>query len=241
MQDIFLSVIIPARNEEKRIGQTLEIVASYLNKQGYLYEVIICEDGSTDNTLKIVESKRKLFKSLIIISNKTAQGKGAGVKKGMLKARGKYRMFMDADNATPFEQVEKLLKTVKEGYDIVIASRYISGARLVPPRGILRTFISRGGNIIINKFLKLPYKDTRCGFKLFTAEAAEKIFPKVLLPGFGFDDEVLVLAQKFGLKVKEVPVEWHEKKESKVSFKDILKSFLEMWEIKKNWKEGKYD
>ena len=168
------------------------------------------------------------------------KSKGDAVKRGMLLARGKYCIFVDADDATPFHQIEKLLKATKEGFDIAIGSRYIFGAKLIPPRGAFRTFVSRGGNIIINTFLRLPYKDTRCGFKLFTSKATKKIFSKILLRSIAFDDEVLVLASKFGLKVKEIPVEWHEKAESKVSFSDVFKSFSEMWQIRKNSKQGKF-
>ena len=245
MNDIFLSVIIPAHNEGKRIGNTLENIASYLNKQAYSYEVLVCEDGSIDNTISVVESKKNIVKNLQISSQKEdghILGKGDAVRRGMLKAQGRYRIFIDADDATPFWQVEKLLQAVqKENYDIAIASRYIKGAKLVPPRGALRTLISRGGNIIINMFLRLPYKDTRCGFKLFTTPTAEKIFGKILLPGFGFDDEVLALASKLGFRVKELPVEWHEQAESKVSMKNVLYSFSEMFKIRRNLKEGKYD
>lgn len=242
MENIFLSIIIPAHNEGKRIGETLESIALYLNKQNYSYEVLVCEDGSTDNTYQITQSKKNIIKNLIISSNKHGknQGKGDAVKRGMLLAKGKYCIFIDADNATPFHQVDKLLNALKKGYDIVIGSRYITGAKVVPPRGAFRTFVSRGGNIIINSFLKLPYKDTRCGFKLFNRKAAKQIFNKVLLPGFGFDDEVLVLAKKFRFKVKEIPIEWHEKAESKVAFNDVLKSFSEMWQIRKNLKQEKY-
>jgi dolichyl-phosphate beta-glucosyltransferase len=245
MKDVFLSVIIPAHNEGRRIGQTLESIAAYLNKQDYLFEVIVCEDGSTDDTVSVVESKKNIIKDLEISSRKEngcALGKGDAVRRGMLKAKGKYRIFVDADNATPFWQVEKLLKLMEgDKINVVIGSRYVRGARLVPPRGIFRSLVSRGGNIIINFFLRLPYKDTRCGFKLFTRKAGQKIFSKVLLASFGFDDEVLVLAKKFGFEVKEAPVEWHEKAESKVSFRDVLKSFSEMWQIKRNLRRGKYD
>ena len=244
MDDIFLSVIIPAHNEGKRIGETLESIALYLNKKNYTYEVFICEDGSIDDTILVAKSKKGIIKNLDVSSNNDGKniGKGDAVQRGMLKAHGKYRIFIDADDATPFWQIDKLIKEIREGnYDIVIGSRYIKGAKLVPPRGAFRTFISRGGNIIINTFLKLPYKDTRCGFKLFTATAAIKIFSKILLPSFAFDDEVLFLANKFNLKVKEIPIEWHEKAESKVSFSDVFKSFIEMWQIRKNLKQGKYN
>jgi dolichyl-phosphate beta-glucosyltransferase len=244
MENIFLSVVIPAHNEDNRIGDTLESIASYLNKQDYSFEVLVCDDRSTDNTIRVVTSKKNIIEHLMtsLSKNKDKGGKGDAVKRGMLLASGKYRIFIDADDATPFWQIEKLTKEIQDKKcDIVIASRYIRGAKLVPPRGFFRTLISRGGNIIINLFLQLPYKDTRCGFKLFTAKASQDIFSKVLLPGFGFDDEVLVLARKFGFKVKEVPVEWHEKAESKVSTKDILKSFSETWQIRKNLKTGKYD
>ncbi len=244
-KEIYLSVVIPVHNEEKRIGETLDSIASYLNKQSYEHEIIVADDGSTDKTDEVSNSRKNVIQNLVISSKKedgASMGKGDAVSRGMLLASGEYCIIIDADDATPFWQVEKLLKSIeKEGYDIAIGSRYIKGAKLVPPRGAFRTFVSRGGNIIINTFLKLPYKDTRCGFKLFTKKATEGIFSKILLPGFGFDDEVLVLAKKLNYKVQEVPVEWHEKAESKVSIKDVFGSFSEMWQIRKNLKKGKYN
>lgn len=242
MEEIYLSIVIPSYNEEKRIGKTLDDIIKHLKEKNIKAEIIVSDAMSKDKTKEVVEEKSKNFDNLIFLPAPEAAKhgyKGAAVKKGMLKAVGKYQMFLDADDATPFWQVDKLLEKIDK-YDIVVASRYLKDSKLIPPRGFLRTIVSRGGNILINFVLRIPLKDTRCGFKMFKKEVSREIFSKQLVPSFGFDDEVFVIARQQGFKIIEVPVEWHEIGESTVSFKDVLKSFIEMAQIKLNKWKGEY-
>lgn len=231
-EEIFLTIVIPTKNEEKRIGPTLEAVASHLEKKPWNVEVIIVDAKSTDKTIEVINSKKHLFKYLHIIEgDKVIIGKGKAIKTGMLSGKGKYLCFIDADNGAPFEQIDKLLEKKGE-YDIVIGSRYVKGGK-AGKRSIIRTIISRGGNFLMWLILGLKYKDTRCPLKLFSRDAALKIFSLQKLPGFGFDTEVLVLAKKFKYKVLEMPVEWHEVGDSKINpISDSLKSIFELFQIK---------
>lgn len=232
MEEIFLSVIIPCRNEENRIGKTLDAVSEHLKKQNYTAEVIIVDANSTDKTREVIESKREKFENLHILEgHKSINGKGMAIRLGMLASKGEYRCFIDADNGAPFEQIDKLLSK-KDEYDIIIGSRYIEGGE-AGKRNIIRTIISRGGNFLFWLFLGLNYKDTRCPLKLFTKESSEKIFSVQKLDGFGFDTEVLALARQLRYKVLETPVKWYEIGESKVNaLSDSIKSILEIFQIR---------
>ena len=173
-QKIYLSVIIPAYNEEKRLPKTLREIDDYLKKQVYLSEVIVVSDGSTDRTVEIVKNLMSEIKNLKILEFKEQKGKGFGVKQGMLEARGQYRIFTDADNSTSIIQVEKMWPEFEKGYDVVIGSRDVKGAVLaVPQPWIRRVFLGESFKLlrkIIIGFWKI--EDTQCGFKGFRARAA---------------------------------------------------------------------
>ncbi len=241
MDEIYLSVVIPSYNEEKRIGKTLDIIYEYLKKQDFTSEVIIVNDGSKDNTLDVIKEKYSL-NNFQIISYSKNRGKGYAVRSGIKKSQGRYILFADADNSTPFEQVEKLLVEIKKGYDIVIGSRYISGGKIKKKQGLLRRFISRGGNLLFWLILGLKFKDTRCGFKLFKNKVAKHIFSLQKLERFGFDTEILVIANKYKCKVAEFPIIWYDETRSQISpVRDSLRSFKEIAQIKWNLITGKYN
>lgn len=227
----FLSVIIPAFNEAKRITLTLIAINDYLSKVEYSYEVIVVDNNSTDSTLQEVKQFLHPIKNLRLVECQV-QGKGAAVKKGMLDARGQIRLFTDADNSTPIEQFSKMIPYFREGYQIVIGSRAIEGAKLNPPQAWHRRSAGNLGNLFIRVLLLPGIRDTQCGFKAFTKEAAEKIFPLIRTKKFGFDIEVLALAKKFDYKIKEIPVVWVNKPFSHVKVLDYLQVLRDTFKVK---------
>ncbi|MBZ9571841.1 glycosyltransferase family 2 protein [Patescibacteria group bacterium] len=238
---MYLSVIIPAYNEEKRLPKTLREINKYLKEQDYDYEMIVVSDGSTDRTVEVVKNLMAEIKNLKIIDFKENKGKGFGVRQGMLEAIGEYRIFTDADNSTTIDQVEKMWPYFKEGYDIVIGSRDIKGAVLDPPQPLFRRFL---GNFfrLLTQIICGTWEilDSQCGFKGFTKKAVEDIFPRCKIDRFAFDPEILVIAKRLGYKIKEIPVLWINDPESKVKFKNMVKMGLDLIKIRRNMLFGKY-
>lgn len=204
----FLSVIIPAYNEAKRLPLTLIDIDKHLDEQEYSYEIIVINDGSKDDTAEITRRFIPLIDNLKIIDNEENKGKGAVVRQGMLESRGLWRLFMDADNSTSIVEFNKMIPYFKSGYEVVIGSRHIKGAKLMPPQPVYKRILGNIGNWIIQSLLVPGIWDTQCGFKCFSEEAAEKIFNLTKIDRFGFDAEALVLAKKLGYKIKELPVFW---------------------------------
>lgn len=229
-----LSVIIPAYNEEKRLAKTLNSINDYLSKQNYDSEILVVDNGSTDDTVGVVRMLGGKIKGLRLVSGQAGRGKGFAVKKGTLEARGDYRIFTDADNSTPIEQIEKMWPYFRQDYDVVIGSRDIKGSLLDPPQPFLRKMILGKGFRLLRKFIigLWNIQDTQCGFKCFTEKAALNIFPKITIMGFSFDAEVLFIAQKLGYKIKEVPVHWKNDLESKVKFGDTIKMAMDLIKIR---------
>lgn len=225
----YLSVIIPAYNEAKRLPITLIDIDKHLKKADFSYEIIIVNDGSKDATAEIVERFSHLIKNLKLI-NQENTGKGGAVKKGILEAKGKIRLFMDADNSTSIDQFDKMIPYFNEGYGVVIASRDIEGSQLIPPQPWHKRIAGNMGNIFIQILLLPGMLDTQCGFKAFTEEAAEKIFSLIKINRWGFDVEVLALAKKIGYKIKEVPVIWINNPFSNVKISAYLQV---LWEVVK--------
>ena len=226
---LFLSVIIPAYNEAKQLPLTLIDIDKHLKNAGFSYEIVVVNDGSKDATAEVVERFSHIMENLRLIDQKNT-GKGGAVKHGMLEAKGQIRLFMDADNSTSVDQFAKMVPHFKEGYDIVIGSRDIEGAQLVPPQPWYKRLGGNVGNLIIQALLLPGIWDTQCGFKAFTEESAEKIFPLIKIKRWGFDVEILSLAKKFGYKIKEIPVVWVNNPLSKVKASDYLQV---LWEVVK--------
>ncbi len=209
MAQPYLSIVIPAYNEAERIPQTLIDMDKRLASVDFSYEILVVNDGSTDNTSTIVKNMAKMVKNLKLIDIKNNGGKGGTVRQGMLLATGTVRLFTDADNSTSIDQFEKMMPLFKEGADVVIGSRAMSGAQLDPPEPWYRRIPGKVGNLIFQTVLGLwGIWDTQCGFKAFTGEAAEKIFTISTIGGWGFDVEILALAKRMGYKIKEIPVHW---------------------------------
>ena len=242
MSDIHLSIVIPAYNEEKRIQKTLEEVDKYLRRQKYSYEIIVVSDGSKDKTGEVVLELTSKIKNLKLVDNKVNHGKGFVVRQGLSQAKGKYRLFTDADNSTSIDQTEKMWPVLEKGFDIVIGSRDIKGAVLDPPQPWIRNVLLGEGFKLFRKLVigLWGLEDTQCGFKIFKAEAVKSVFLKCKINRFAFDPEILVVAQRMGYKVKEVPVYWKNDPESKVKFKNIIKMSLDLFKIRINLIKGVY-
>lgn len=218
----FLSVIIPARNEVKRLPLTLVDIDRHLSRATFPYEIIVVDGASTDGTPQLVEKFKELVANLKLIESEGNLGKGGVVKKGMLEAKGKYRLFTDADDATSIDQFEKMLPFFKEGYDVVIGSIAVKGAELAPAQPLIRRLMGKAGNLFIQLVVLPGIWDSQRGFKCFTEEAAKKIFPLQRIigappRGWGFDVEILALARRLGFKIKEMPVHWVNDPFSKVT------------------------
>jgi len=237
-----LSLIIPAYNEEKRLPKTLTEVDSYLRTRDYDYEILVVNDGSGDKTVEIAKNLIPGIKNLRVTGYNRNQGKGYAVRFGMMEAKGDFRLFSDADNSTSLDQVEKMWPEIEKGADIVIGSRDIKGAVLDPPQPWIRQMLLGEGFKLFRKLVLGLWKieDTQCGFKCFSKEAAENIFPKCRISRFAFDPEILIIAEKMGYKIKEIPVYWKNDLESKVKFKSILKIALDLFVIKLNSLRGFY-
>lgn len=211
-----VSVVIPAFNEEERIGPTLDAVHAYFSYQSYRYEILVVDDGSDDHTAEVVSERMDRISGLSLIGLPRNQGKGAAVKAGMLAARGTARLLMDADNSTAIEHLDRLLPELKNGFDVVIGSRRVPGARIAIPQSFFRELSGSIFRAIVHQMLPISVADTQNGFKLFSAEAADAIFHAAQMTGWAFDVEILLLAERLGFRVGEVPITWHNDGRSKV-------------------------
>lgn len=239
---IYLSVIIPAYNEEKRLAKTLEDINNYLSKQTYNYEILVVSDGSKDRTVEVAKSLLPKIKNLKVTGYEENQGKGYAVRFGMLEAKGKYRLFTDADNSTSIDQVAKMWPWFEKGYDIIIGSRDVEGAVLDPPQPPLRIFLGNAFGLFTRIMCGTwGILDSQCGFKSFSKRAAEDIFPKCKINRFAFDPEILVIGKKMEYKIKEIPVLWKNDLDSKVKFKSMIKMAIDLLKIRWNLINKKYE
>ncbi len=218
----YLSVVIPAYNEEERIGATLDEVVAHLSSQSYSWEVVVVDDGSTDKTPQIVDSWAGEVEG-VSVQNVEHGGKGWAVQQGMLEASGQYRFMCDADLSMPIEQLNKFIARMDEGYDVVIGSREAIGARRYdePP---IRHLMGRVFNWTVRMLAVRGFQDTQCGFKCFRGEVAQELFSKQKARGFSFDVEILYLALRQNMRVVEIPIDWYHREASKV--RPLADSFL---------------
>lgn len=238
---MFLSVIIPAYNEEKRITKTLAKIDRYLKSQKYQYEIIVISDGSKDNTAEAVRNLIPEINNLKLIDNKENHGKGFVVRQAMLEGKGEIRLFTDADNSTSIDQIEKMIPFFSQGYGIVIGSRDIKGAVLNPPQPFYRRALGNVFNVFTQASVGLwGIWDTQCGFKALNSKATEDILPKCRIDRFAFDPEILKIGRKMGYKIKEVPVTWSNDLASTVGLKSMFKMALDLLRIRMNLITGKY-
>lgn len=240
MNTPFLSIIIPAHNEENRLPRTLEQIFAFLKKQTYTSEVIVVENGSSDRTLELAMQFVKEHANLVVIQEHN-KGKGNAVRRGMLTARGGYRFICDADLSMPIEDLEKFLPPAIENFDIAIGSREAPGAiRYNEPS--YRHIGGRAINLAIRTLILPGLNDTQCGFKCFRAETTKDLFQKQTLMGWSFDIELLYLARRKKLRIREIPIHWYYDPDSKVSaVRDALRMIGDIFRIHFNAMRGTYD
>lgn len=238
-QDIYLSVIVPAYNEEDRIEKTLKRFEDYFFSQPYNYEIVVVNDGSKDKTSEIVEMAKSEIRNLRLVDRKTNKGKGFSVREGMLKSFGKIRLFTDADNATDISHFDKMRPFFDKGYDVVICSRDKKdaiGARQAVPQRWYKRMLGNFGNLYIQWLAVKGVWDTQCGFKAFRDYSADKIFSATKTNGWMFDVEALALAKKFNFKIGIIPANWINDPKTHVKFLSYLKSLWEVFKISRRLK-----
>ncbi len=240
MSGPFLSIILPAHNEAQRLPPSLEKIKAFIQTQDYSVEVLVVENGSTDETLTIGKSYQPDFPELRV-SHVDRRGKGLAIQRGMLEATGEYRFLCDVDLSMPIEQVNRFLPEKLGTVDIAIGSREVPGAKRYDEPGY-RHLIGRGFNTMV-RWLVLPgLQDTQCGFKCFRGEVAERVFRLQTMQGMSFDAEVLYIARKLGYAIQEVAIDWYYNPDSRVRLlQDSVKMALDLLKIRVNDNRGLYD
>ncbi len=227
-----ISIIIPAYNEEKNIESTIGEIRRELKGKKFNYEIVVVDDGSTDNTCdKVKTIKDPNIRLIRFVKNK---GKGEALKAGLLAANEKLRLYTDADNSTSITHLFDFLPHI-QGYDIIIGSRGLPKSKIDKRQPFYKEILGKSGNLLIRKILKLSYADTQCGFKLFTKEAVEKVIPEARCSGWGFDFEILKIAEIKKIRVKELPITWKNSPDSAVGFFDYFKTLKSLLKIKKRY------
>lgn len=238
-QKPYLSIIIPAHNEEQRLPPSLVKIDAFLRRQDYVAEVIVVENGSKDNTAQVAKEFSVKHPYVRVLEVET-RGKGLAVKAGMLAAYGKYRFICDADLSMPIDEIIFFLPPYTNGYEVIIASREAKGAKRINEPAY-RHVMGRINNWIIKLMALRGFEDTQCGFKMFTREVAEDLFSVQRMNGIGFDVELLFIAQKRGYRIKQVPITWYYDPYSTMRLiDDSLRMIREIWEIRQNWRKGLY-
>jgi dolichyl-phosphate beta-glucosyltransferase len=236
----FLSIVVPAYNEGRRLPETLPRMVDFVEAQEYCAEVIVVDDGSTDNTAGVVEVVAEDASSVRLVRNEH-RGKGYAVKTGALAAQGDHVFLCDADLSMPIEEVARFLPPALAEYDVAIGSREVEGARRYGEPG-LRHLMGRVFNTLVRLLAVGGFQDTQAGFKCFKREAAHELFPYQTMDGFGFDVEILFIARKRGLRIVEVPINWYYMSNSRVSpLRDSVRMVREILQVRINDWRGLYD
>ncbi len=244
MEGIFLSVVIPAYNEEKTIAGTLEDIARHLLTKVHTHEVIVVDDGSRDRTCAIAEDFSHRDAHVRVVKSPQNEGKGAALKRGFMAARGKYILFLDADYSTRIEEADKMLGLLErdERYDFVIGSRAAKGAHIVTPEPFLRILLGTFYHFLVVLFLVKGVGDYNCGFKLYRAKAAKDLFSRLIARDYTFDAEMFFLAGRLGYRFMEMPVTWRHGANSKVRpLRDGVRALGALIGIRLNYYRGLYD
>jgi len=241
MDDLTYSIIIPAYNESERLNASLPKVLDYLSAKALPAEVIVVNDGSRDDTADVVRRFAKLHPEVRLLENPGNRGKGYSVRNGMLNARGDVMLFTDADLSSPIYEASKLFEAIDRGADVAIGSRWLRAELQTERQPWHRQLYGRLFNLALRIVLGLRYCDTQCGFKAFTRAAAHTVFSRQRVERWGFDPELLFLANKFKLRTVEVPVEWAHDHRSKISpLRDGIKMGVEVLSVRWNDIKGLY-
>jgi dolichyl-phosphate beta-glucosyltransferase len=242
MSEPFLSIVIPAYNEALRLGSTLEKVRQYLVSRNYSGELIVVDDGSTDQTADLVQEMQRHHQAVRVLRNESNRGKGFSVRRGVLEARGEMVLFTDADLSAPIEETNKLLAALESsGADAVVGSRALQRRLIGVHQPWWREWAGRAFNRLVRFFTGLKIHDTQCGLKLFRRASTRRAFELQRVHGFGFDPELLFLIERLGGKVIEVPVRWNDNPATKVRFlRDALRMFLDLVALRWRAATGQY-
>jgi dolichyl-phosphate beta-glucosyltransferase len=236
-----LSIVIPAFNEERRLGPSLEALRAFVRRRRLRAEVLVVDDGSSDGTAALVRQRAKAFPGLRLVAQPRNLGKGAAVKAGVLASRGQRILFSDADLSTPLEELFPLQAALQAGADIAIGSRALDRTRIAVRQPLYREAAGRLFNRLVQLISVPGIRDTQCGFKLFQAPVAQRLFARQQVPRFGFDVEVLFLARLAGYRIAELPVRWVNSPETKVRpFRDGGRAFLDLALIRLYQLQGRY-
>src|SRR3989338_527540 len=241
--DVYLSVIVPAYNEANRLTKTLKRFQEYFATKPFSYEIIIAADGPRDNTIEVAKKLSSEIKNVKIIERRNNRGKGFTVREGMLHAKGRIRLFADADNSTDISHFDKMRPLFDKGYDVVICSRDnkdAEGAKQEYPQPFLKRLAGNMGNLFIQLVAVRGILDTQCGFKAFRDDAAEKIFSLAVIERWGFDVEVLALARALKYRIVIVPAQWNNDSRSHVKSWSYLQVVWETVQIRWNLAAGRY-
>jgi dolichyl-phosphate beta-glucosyltransferase len=237
---IDLSIIVPAYNEESRLGASLAELRGFLAEQPWTWEIRVVDDGSVDATARVVEELEHQAPG-IVLQREPHRGKGGAVRAGILATTARYRFLCDADLSMPVHELPRFLPPLLDDFDVAIGTREGAGARRVGEPDS-RHLAGRVFNAFVRWMLVPGVQDTQCGFKMFTAQAAEAIFPHVTVEGWAFDIEALFIARRKGLRIREVPIEWHYREESRVRMlRDGVGMFGELLRMRARAARGAYD
>jgi dolichyl-phosphate beta-glucosyltransferase len=235
------SIVVPAYNERARILPTLEAVIAAVRSHGWSAEVIVVNDGSTDETASLVKNFALTAPEVQLMENPGNRGKGYSVRSGLLHALGEIVMFTDADLSAPIDEAQRLFDAIAAGADIAIGSRWLATSRQTHRQPLYRQLFGRCFNMLTRAVMGLPYADTQCGFKAFTRQAAQTVFQLQTIERWGFDPEILFIARKRGFRVQEVPVSWAHDARSRISYlRDGLQMLKELAIVRWNALIGRY-
>ncbi|KKQ52140.1 hypothetical protein A2865_03335 [Candidatus Woesebacteria bacterium RIFCSPHIGHO2_01_FULL_39_17] len=242
MKKLTLSIVIPAYNEEKIIKMSLGKIIDYLKVKRYDWEIVVADDGSVDKTKDLIKNLTHKNKRIKLVRLPQNKGKGGALKKGILAAKGKYIIFMDADLSVDLGNIDIFLKQLKKESPVVIASRRVKGAEIEVHQPWHREVMGRVFTFLTRILMQVNVADFTCGFKGFTNEAAKKIFSKSLINRWAYDAEIMFLSNKFGYKIRQMPIVWKNRGDTRVRLKNVIfESFMDLLKIRLNDLRGVYD